>query len=628
MSMFAHHSRRPLLAAFFAGALAIASVLPAGAVEPASALVPIGAGYSETTLEGFAQTVIDHAGGDVVQILVVTSAYGDSLKERAANIELAQQRTDQIDAACEAVVTSAFADGCDAILLHLFDYGETHDPANSALFYDPETDGAYILGGDQDLAMHILANSPAEAAMEDAASRGAVFGGNSAGAAVESINMIADYTAPGWPYNALERDKIIVWWADPNDTPDPTERGLSFGSQRSVIEQHLYARGRMTRLLNVVAQSDDRFGGSSLLGIGADEDTGVTIANDATAYGVFGATSVSVVDFEAADATHAWVGPNETLSARDVLLHVLAPGAAGYDMVNRSATLGGSAVPYVAATPWSPSVLAAPGAGTLMLGGDLLDDPHSPVFGEIAAQARTTGQHRILVVTAGYRNVGQGSSSGNDYAKALADAGWKESADKVEVIAYGPNGTGGALPLSRLQGAAAVIFVGGNQARMAPALADPAFTGFVRTAIAQAPLVVTDRAMTAVMGDRYATNADPTSDTVEPEASASFLAGHTTFAPGLAIVDRASFEPRLTLDQRWGRLVAAGMTDAGDIAFGISERTALVLEAAGATVSGERSVIALDGRAATFQTGDNGAMTALNTVLDLFATGETVDPGA
>lgn len=625
--MSAHHSRRPLLAAFFAGALAIATVLPAAAVEPASALVPIGAGYSETTLEGFAQTVIDHAGGDVVQILVVTSAYGDSLKERAANIELAQQRTDQIDAACEVVVTSAFPGGCDAILLHLFDYGQTHDPANSALFYDPETDGAYILGGDQDLAMHILADSPAEAAMEDAASRGAVFGGNSAGAAVESTNMIADYTPSGWPYNALEQGQIIVWWADPNDTPDPTERGLTFASQRSVIEQHIYARGRMTRLLNVVAQSDDRFGGASLLGIGADEDTGLTITDDAAASGVFGATSASVVDFEAADATHAWVGPNQTLSARNVLLHILAPGGAGYDMVGRTATLDESAVPYAAATPWSASLLAAPGPGTLMLGGDLLDDPASPVFADIAALARASGQHRILVVTAGYRNVGQGSRAGNLYAKALADAGWKESAEKVEVIAYGPNGTGGALPLSRLDGAAAVIFAGGDQAKMATPLADPAFSSFVRAAVARGPLVVTDRAMTAVIGDRYATNADPTVDNVESEASASFLATHTTFAPGLAIVTGASFEPRLTLDQRWGRLVAAGMTGRSDIAFGISERTALVLSGSTASVSGERSVIALDGRAATFETGGNGAFTALNTVLDLFAPGEVVDPG-
>ncbi len=268
LSMFAPHPRRPLLALAFAAALSVSSVLPASAAAsaatPASGLVPIGSGYSETTLEGFAQTVIGHATGSEVQILVVTAAYGDSLKERAKNIKLAQQRTDQIDAACDAIVPSSFPAGCNAILLQLFDAAQAQDPANSAAFDDPQTDGAYVLGGDQDLAMHILANSPAEAAMQRAADRGVVFGGNSAGAAVESRNMIADYSAAGFPYNALERDKVIVWWADDGDA----ERGLSLGSQRAVIDQHLYARGRLTRMLNVVAQSDERFGGSSLVGIG------------------------------------------------------------------------------------------------------------------------------------------------------------------------------------------------------------------------------------------------------------------------------------------------------------------------------------------------------------------------
>ena len=626
--MFARLPGRSLVGALSAAILTFTTALPVGAVEPADALVPIGAGYSETTLEGFASTVIGHAHGDVVQILVVTSAYGDSLKERDANIALATQRTQQIEDACDAVVSSAFPDGCEAILLHLFDYAETHDPANSALFFDPETDGAYILGGDQDLAMHILAGSPAETAMEDAASRGVVFGGNSAGAAMESTNMIADYTAAGWPYNALERDKIIVWWADPNDTPDPTERGLSFGSQRSIIEQHAYARGRLTRLLNMVAQSDDRFGGDSLVGIGADEDTGVTITNDALASGVFGATSVSVVDFEGADATHAWVGPRETLSARNVLLHVLAPGGAAYDMVDREALLDGADVPYQAQPSWDPSLLAAPGAGTLVIGGGLLDDPLSPVFGEIAGLAHQTGQHRILVVTAGYRNTGQGSSAGNDYAKALANAGWKASADKVEVIAWGPNGTGGALPLSRLNGVAAVVFAGGDQSLIGSALADGSFSAFVRAAVAQAPVVVTDRAMTAAMGARYSATPDPSSSNVESQAAAAFVSGSTTFANGMGLLPGVTIEPRLTLDQRWGRLVAASASDPQTLALGLSERTALVLNAAGASVIGERSLVALDGRAATFEIGDNGAFTALNTVLDLFAPGEAVQPGS
>jgi cyanophycinase-like exopeptidase len=141
-------------------------------------------------------------------------------------------------------------------------------------------------------------------------------------------------------------------------------------------------------------------------------------------------------------------------------------------------------------------------------------------------------------------------------------------------------------------------------------------------------VVVTDRAMTAAMGARYSTMPDPSSSTVESQAAASFVSGSTTFAAGLGLLPGVTIEPRLTLDQRWGRLVAASATDPQTLALGLSERTALVLTSSGASIVGERSLVALDGRAATFEVGTNGAFTALNAVLDLFAPGEAVQPGS
>ncbi len=280
----------------------------------------------------------------------------------------------------------------------------------------------------------------------------------------------------------------------------------------------------------------------------------------------------------------------------------------------------------MAQAPWQASLLANPAAGKLILAGGLLDDPSSPVVSGIVDDARATGSHRILVVAAGYPSVGQGSSTGNDYAKLLANAGWKESTDKVEVISYGPNGTGGSLTPSRLDGVAAVLLVGGDQSALAPAIADSAFVSFVHAALDRAPEVVTDRAMTAAMGAWYVAASEPTATTTESTAAAAFLDGAPLRA-GLGIFSGLSFEPRFTLDQRWG-LVAATKAHPDTIALGISERTALVLDSGGATVAGERSVAALDGRAATYASGSNGAFTALNTVLDLFASGEAVDPGA
>jgi cyanophycinase-like exopeptidase len=131
--------------------------------------------------------VIEHANAPSVDILVVPSLYGDDPADREENIELAGERTQQIEDACNTVVDLAqFPEGCDATLLILFDRNDAQDFNSSLALYSKATDGAYILGGDQDIAMHVLARTPAELAMTVAYSRGVVFGGTSAGAAVQS----------------------------------------------------------------------------------------------------------------------------------------------------------------------------------------------------------------------------------------------------------------------------------------------------------------------------------------------------------------------------------------------------------------------------------------------------------
>ena len=113
--------------------------------------------------------------------------------------------------------------------------------------------------------------------------------------------------------------------------------------------------------------------------------------------------------------------------------------------------------------------------------------------------------------------------------------------------------------------AAGFLFAGGDQSLIGTALTDAQFAGFVRGALAGAPLVITDRAMTAAMGARYSTNPEPTEDTVQPAASEAFLADGTSFADGLGIVDGVTFEPRITLDQRWG---PGGRVDGRSVAAG------------------------------------------------------------
>ena len=91
------------------GLLALAVVVTPAAVHGAAGaeptvLTPIGGGYEESTIAGFSRAAAEGATGTTVDLVVVPAAYGDTAKERKANLALAQQRTDQIDAACDAAV--------------------------------------------------------------------------------------------------------------------------------------------------------------------------------------------------------------------------------------------------------------------------------------------------------------------------------------------------------------------------------------------------------------------------------------------------------------------------------------------------------------------------------------------
>ena len=87
---------------------------------------------------------------------------------------------------------------------------------------------------------------------------------------------------------------------------------------------------------------------------------------------------------------------------------------------------------------------------------------------------------------------------------------------------------------------------------------------------------------------------------------------------------RLAFEPLLTWDQKWGRIYALTMLRPNTIAVGLSEITAIKLQANSARLLGERSAVVLDGRGATYANGENGAFSAFNVVLDTYANGEVL----
>ncbi len=597
---------RTTLAAIATAGLALAGTAGSTAsAGPPTTLTPIGGGYVTSTLAGFALAAADGASGTTIDLVVVPSAYGDGAKDRAENLALAQTRADQLDAACDAIAAAPYT-GCTATLAVLLNRADALDPVNAVALSDPATDGIYVLGGDQGLAMQVLADSPAERAITAAVQRGAALGGTSAGAAVESRSMINGYVGDLGPADGLRQGSTLMWWADDGDL----ERGLEVGSEHAIFDQHFHQRGRLGRSLSTIATAQERAPGSSPLGVGVDYATGVRSTGDTILSGVFGDSSVGLIDFKTLTATHQWVGSPSTLSARRVLTHVMTEGTT-YDMPSRTLARGGATLHTPSGAPWSVPASPSTVAGTVFLGGGALGATALQDVVTAASAVDASKKARLLVL-------GGGSGSGKDVsaaAKALKKAGWS---GKVSTAMH----PGKAWSAVDLHGVTAVVLVGDTPPALASSMADPAFRSTVTAAVQGTPVVLADGAMSAVLGARWSAKARPTADTLEDEGVAAYRADDAAWLSGLGLVD-ATVVPHLTDDFRWGRLYAGVTASPTQLAVGIAGDSAVVLSPMGASVSGS-SVVVADGREATTWTAANGALGASGVVLDVFGDDEAM----
>lgn len=227
---------------------------------------------------------IELCGGPMARIRVLSAASGDP---RAAWL------------AYQAV----FAELGVTDLTHLEILDVAH--ANSAEVVEQilDTDGLFISGGDQRRLMALLWETAAFGALHTAFHlRGCCIAGTSAGAAVLSRHMLAQGDAPRLP----EKEAAEL------------DLGLGFVS-RAIIDQHFSERGRLGRLLSVLAQRPD------MLGVGIDEDTALVIERG-MGVEVVGQGAVTLLDGRQLRSNFDDVESRERLEMLGVRLHLLPAG--------------------------------------------------------------------------------------------------------------------------------------------------------------------------------------------------------------------------------------------------------------------------------------------------------------
>jgi hypothetical protein len=141
--------------------------------------IPVGSGYSAETLQRFARAAVERDTNGIVDVLVIpitfaTDALNITNGERQQNLTLADTRRGQVESACNAVKFPTQT--CRAVLAPVLVRADAYLQSNLDLFA-ADMDGMYILGGDQTIAMQVVANTPFEEQMANAFNAGAVVGG-------------------------------------------------------------------------------------------------------------------------------------------------------------------------------------------------------------------------------------------------------------------------------------------------------------------------------------------------------------------------------------------------------------------------------------------------------------------
>jgi cyanophycinase len=175
----------------------------------------------------------------------------------------------------------------------------------------------FFTGGDQLRLTSLIGDTPVFSRCYEIFAKGGAIAGTSAGAAVMSETMIVAGNGDASPHIG-----------------DHLQLAPGFGFAKDmVIDQHFAERGRVGRLLAVVAQNP------RILGIGIDENTAIEV-EPFRRFRVLGHSGVTVIDAShVSDTNVADESHGRALSLFDVRLHLLTQGDE-FDITTRTPKRG------------------------------------------------------------------------------------------------------------------------------------------------------------------------------------------------------------------------------------------------------------------------------------------------
>lgn len=578
--------------------------------SPTPLLIPIGGGYAEI-FDGFSSAAVANHRSGYVNILVLPTPYAANSEtlsdaERQDILAKAEEQRSQIEEACRRAAPSGMV--CSVVLAPILTRSDALDPAVGE-YFSADLSAVIILGDDQGMAMQAINGTPVEVALTQAYENGVIIASAGSSGNMLSAAMLSSYQEGFSAANALNFGAVDLW-------NSAEKHGLPFGLRTAILDQHIFQRGRVGRLLNAITDP-----ASPHVGVGVDGYTGVLVPAGERLEGVFGLYTVAIFDGETYQASRnvSYRGCGESrpvlpctplLSLRNILVHLLAPGAFSYDLNTRQHSLG--ATNGLLRREFQALRLPS-GAGPLLLSGSLdFSQPDNAVLSRFRILAEAHGG-RVLIFVDGYPDLESGQRASQLARSSLQFPG-------PDVVLDPSAASQPAIP--DFQDFDAVLVLAHDQSLLHPELA-----AWLPQALEQAKPILMVGAASAMAGAHYTAHPPPP-QADEPREMAlqrAFIQGVIQMRPGLGLLD-VSVEPDVMLDDRWGRLFALAYNFNENITVGLNPNTAVEVSSSGASALGDNVALVLDLRTASLDLGENQAFVIANGLLDVFGPGDQLAP--
>jgi cyanophycinase-like exopeptidase len=332
---------------------------------------------------------------------------------------------------------------------------------------------------------------------------------------------------------------------------------------------------------------------------------------------VTGDTLAYVIDPTAYGSSASFDEETDSMQTRDVAMHLL-PRGSGFVFPGMTPNQGGTEYPKPEIDGRTYPISTVAAAGPLYLAGGIVGDPAGLVGDAFVADAGGASAD-IVVLAAGFAKSGDAQTDAKAIAAALAP-------DVASVSWFALDSrTKNDAAIAAINDATGIIVTGRDRSLVLEQLeGSPAWTAAHAAWAAGVPLLADDAAAAAA-GTSFVAQA-PAAD-VESGAIDDAIVANVTIADGLGLVSGLAVEPRLLPDQLWPQLFQVSQSsDDSWVGGGIDVGTAIRVDGAAATAIGDSAVVIVDGREATWTTGDNGAIGAAWLLVDTFANGDPVAP--